>query len=204
MQPLYPADQITGVILAGGRARRMGGQDKGLIKLNDRLMIEYVIDALRPQVSALIINANRNTETYAEIGGCPVVADIIPDYAGPLAGMASAMQASHTEYIVTAPCDSPFLAGHLVEKLYTSLTQQRAQLSVAGDGQRMQPVFALIPCALFSDLLAFLKTGERKIDRWYGRHQTVVADLSDARDSFLNINSRDDLQDLMEKRGRSK
>jgi molybdenum cofactor guanylyltransferase len=177
----------------------MGGKDKGLTRLNDRLMIEYIIEALRPQVSALMINANRNIETYAELSDSPVVADIIPDYAGPLAGMASAMQAANTEYIVTVPCDSPFIAGGLVARLYTVLKQQRAQLSVAGDGQRMQPVFALIPCSLLTDLLAFLDTGERKIDRWYKRHHTTVADLSDARESFLNINSAEDLQSVTDK-----
>ena len=177
----------------------MGGQDKGLVRLNDRSMVEYVIEALRPQVSGLIINANRNAETYAEIGDCPVVTDIIPDYAGPLAGMASAMQAANTKYIVTAPCDSPFLAGHMVERLYVTLKQQCAQLSVAADGLRMQPVFALIPCSLLNDLLTFLKTGGRKIDRWYEQHHTVVADLSDARDSFLNINSREDLKSVRDK-----
>ncbi len=199
MQAQYPIDQITGVILAGGRARRMGGKDKGLIRLNNRPMIEYVIDALRPQVSALMINANRNIQTYAELSGCPVITDIISDYAGPLAGMASAMQAADTEYILTVPCDSPFIAGHLAARLYSALRQQRARLSVAGDGRRMQPVFALLPRSLLTDLLAFLNTGERKIDRWYQRHHTALANLSDAPDTFLNINSAEDLQKVQDK-----
>jgi molybdenum cofactor guanylyltransferase len=194
MQAPYPIDHITGVVLAGGRARRMGGIDKGLIRLNDRLMIEYIIDAFRPQVCSLMINDNRNLETYEKLSGYPVITDLIPDYAGPLAGMASAMQAAHTEYILTVPCDSPFLAVHLAQRLYTSLTQCRARLSVAGDGRRMQPVFALLSRSLLTDLLDFLGRGERKIDRWYQRHHTALADLSDAPDSFLNINSAQDLQ----------
>lgn len=199
MHASYPIDQITGVILAGGRARRMGGNDKGLVRLNDRMMIEYVIDALRPQVSSLMINANRNIKTYEKLGEYPVVTDIIPDYAGPLAGMASAMQAADTQYILTVPCDSPFLAVHLAARLYASLIQCKALLSVAGDGRRMQPVFALLPCSLLTDLLGFLERGERKIDHWYQRHHTATADLSDARDTFLNINSAEDLLEVQQR-----
>lgn len=199
MQASYPIDQITGVILAGGRAKRMGGNDKGLVRLNDRMMIEYVIDALQPQVCSLLINANRNIKHYKQLGNYPVIADTIPDYAGPLAGMASAMQAAQTEYILTAPCDSPFLAAHLVERLYTALIQSKARLSVAGDGCRMQPVFALLPRSLLSDLLEFLGRGERKIDHWYQHHHTALANLSDVRDTFLNINSAEDLQKVRQR-----
>ncbi|MGA7982585.1 MAG: molybdenum cofactor guanylyltransferase MobA, partial [Chromatiaceae bacterium] len=108
-------ETVTGVILAGGMARRMGGQDKGLVHFSGRPLIEWVIEALRPQVRALLINANRHREIYAAYG-CPVVADDIDGFQGPLAGFASAMAAAATPWIVTAPCDGPFLARDLVER----------------------------------------------------------------------------------------
>ena len=108
---------ITGVILAGGRAQRMGGCDKGLIKLLGKPLVEYVIRALKPQVAEMIINANRNRERYAAYG-YPIIADLMDGFYGPLAGMASAMQAARTPYIVTTPCDSPFVPSDLVKRLY--------------------------------------------------------------------------------------
>ncbi|MEN8129120.1 MAG: molybdenum cofactor guanylyltransferase MobA [Pseudomonadota bacterium] len=195
----YPKQDITGVILAGGRARRMGGEDKGLIRLNGRPMIEFVIEGFAPQVASLMINANRNLERYRQLGNCPVIEDIVDGFAGPLAGMASAMQSAQTPYILTVPCDSPFVAEHLAQRLYTALKRQQARLSVASDGQRMQPVFALLPRDLLTDLQDFLNNGGRKIDRWYLRHKTALADLSSAADSFLNINSREDLLSIEKK-----
>ncbi len=193
MLPSYPKDRITGVVLAGGRARRMHGEDKGLISLNGKPMVEYIINGLRPQVATLLINANRNLETYEKLGGCPVITDIIGNYAGPLAGMASAMQACETEYILTVPCDSPFITHCLAAELFNALEAQNAKLSVATDGNRMQPVFALLPCSLLSDLMEFLESGSRKIDQWYAKHKTAHADLSAYADTFLNLNSKEEL-----------
>ena len=117
----YPRQDITGVVLAGGRARRMGGEDKGLIRVAGEAMIVHALRGLAPQVGALLINANRNQERYAELGGCHVVADADADYAGPLAGMASAMGRATTRYILTVPCDSPLLAPGLGERLFGAL-----------------------------------------------------------------------------------
>ena len=193
MEIRYPKERITGVILAGGRARRMGGADKGLIALNGKPMVEHIIHGLRPQVATLVINANRNLQAYQDLGRCPVIADVVGDFAGPLAGMASGMQAAQTEFILTVPCDSPFVSPHLAYRLFSTLESQGARLSVATDGHRMQPVFSLLPCDLVTDLLAFLNAGERKIDRWYTRHPTALVDLSDYADTFLNINSQEEL-----------
>jgi len=107
MSTVYPRDQVTGVVLAGGRSQRMGGQDKGLVELAGRTMIEHVVAALRPQVGALIINANRNQETYARLG-YPVVPDGVGDYFGPLAGMASAMQKAGTRSSSPHPATHPW------------------------------------------------------------------------------------------------
>jgi molybdenum cofactor guanylyltransferase len=184
-------DTITGVILAGGMARRMGGQDKGLVAFSGRPLIEWVIAALRPQVHGLLINANRNQEAYA-VYGYPVIADDIEGFQGPLAGLACAMAAAATPWMVTAPCDGPYLARDLVERLCSALGREQAELAVATDGERMQPVYALVPVALAPSLHSFLASGERKIDHWYARHRLALADLGDRPESFANINSPTD------------
>ncbi len=186
---------ITAVVLAGGLARRMGGQDKGLVDVFGRPMIEHVLDTLRPQVEQILINANRNHETYASYN-YPVISDSIEGYCGPLAGMASAMQHCDTPYLMATPCDSPFLPDDLVARLYNALQAEQASISVAHDGDRMQPVFALLDCNLLESLLTFLHSGERKIDRWYAQQHCVLADFSDCPDTFLNINSPEDITEL--------
>ena len=186
---------MTGVILAGGEARRMGGEDKGLLRLAGRPMIEYVIAALRPQVGALLINANRNHEVYSRYH-CPVIADELAGFNGPLAGMASAMRVAQSEYIATVPCDSPFVPADLVSRLAAGLEQAGAEICVAHNGERMQPVFSLIRNSLLESLLDFLRRGERKIDRWYAGQRTAIADFSDEPDTFLNVNTPGDLQKI--------
>ncbi len=138
---------ITGVILAGGKARRMGGDDKGLVDFAGRPLVAWVIDSLRPQVGALVINANRNHDRYARYG-YPVIADAMTDFQGPLAGFSAALAEVRTPWIVTVPCDGPYPAPDLVQRLCDALAEQGAELAVASDGQRMQPVYALIPRAL--------------------------------------------------------
>ncbi|MEJ2507964.1 MAG: molybdenum cofactor guanylyltransferase MobA [Gammaproteobacteria bacterium] len=197
-------DDITGVILAGGQARRMGGEDKGLIALGGRPMIEYALAALEPQVGDLLINANRNHERYAGYG-FPVLADRQSGYCGPLAGMVSAMAAARTPYLATVPCDCPQLPGDLVERLAHALGRDDADIAVAHDGERMQPVFALIKTGLFDDLESWLDSGERKIDRWYARHRVALADFSDCPQTFENVNTleeRDALWTRMSAAGR--
>lgn len=186
---------ITAVVLAGGLARRMGGQDKGLVEVFGKPMIEHVLAILRPQLDHIIINANRNQEIYAAYS-YPVIGDSIEGYCGPLAGMASAMQECDTAYVMATPCDSPFLPEDLVARLYNALQTEQASISVAHDGDRIQPVFALLDCKLLESLLAFLHSGERKIDRWYGQQHCVMADFSDCPDTFLNINSPEDIIEL--------
>lgn len=183
---------ITGLILAGGAARRMGGGDKGLTELAGKPLIEYALARLAPQVDALIINANRNAARYADYGH-PVVTDERQGFQGPLAGMASGLKASDTEFMVCAPCDSPLLPEDLVERLFRQLREQDAELSVAHNGERLQPVFTLMRAALADSLLAFLDGGGRKIDQWFQRHQLAVADFSDQPAAFSNVNSPEEL-----------
>lgn len=198
-------DQVTGVILAGGRATRMGGVDKGLVAINGRPMIAWVIDALRPQVADVLVNANRNHERYGEYG-CPVVDDGDSDFRGPLAGMASGMRAARTPYIAVVPCDSPLIGGELVQRLLAAVATSGAPVAAAHDGGRLQPVFALLSCDLLDDLAGYLDAGERKIDRWYARHGYETVDFSDVAEWFANINAPDDrraLEDALAKRARS-
>lgn len=183
-----PIADITGVILAGGRAQRMGGIDKGLIPLNGKPMVEHILEIIRPQVGALLINANRNLETY-ERYGLPVVPDRIGDYFGPLVGMASALELSTTPYLLTVPCDSPMLPADLASRLYRALQDENAELSVVHDGERLQPVFALLHRDLLPSLLAYLEAGGRKIDTWYAQHRMALADFSDRRELSCNVNT---------------
>ncbi len=182
---------LTGVILAGGLGRRMGGQDKGLVTLRNRPMIDYVIAALRPQVDELLINANRNQDAYSAYG-CPVITDSFPDYAGPLAGMATALEAMTGSLLLTAPCDCPFPPADLAERLHAALIDHDAEIVAAHDGNRLQPVFALITPTLLPSLQSFLKKGGRRIDEWYGAHRFVTADFSDQPEAFLNLNRLED------------
>jgi molybdenum cofactor guanylyltransferase len=185
--PDIPSADITGLVLAGGRARRMGGIDKGLVDLGGKPMIEHVLAALRPQVGRLLINANRTLEAYARFG-VPVVTDTIEGFQGPLAGIFSGLAVVETPYLLTAPCDSPLLAPDLAACMVRALDAEQADLAVAHDGQRQQPVFLLLRRELAPDLQAYLAGGDRKIDLWFARHRVANADLGHRRDSFVNVN----------------
>ncbi len=191
----YPRREITGVILAGGRARRMGGADKGLTLLAGRPMLRHVLTALQPQVAQVIINANRNLDAYREFG-CSVVSDVVGDYAGPLAGMASGMQSAVTPFVLTAPCDSPLVPGDLAARLFTTLAVNNAEVCVVHDGERTHPVFLMLRRELLGSILAFLDAGERKIDKWFAQHQTALCDFSDQPDVFMNVNHPRELEAL--------
>jgi len=187
--------EITGVILAGGRGRRMGGSDKGLLELAGRPLIEYVLDALAPQVGTLLINANRNLGVYARYGH-RVVTDDLQDYQGPLAGLAAALTTATTPWVLTLPCDGPYPHPRLAARLAEALQREQAELAVAHDGVRLQPVHALIPVALAASLAGFLAAGERKPERWYAGHHMACADFSDRPDCFRNANTPAERADL--------
>ena len=135
--------QITGVILAGGQGRRMGGQDKGLINFENKPLIQSVIEKVLPQVEHIIINANRNTSTY-EAFGYPVISDTMNNFQGPLAGFLAAMIFAPTKYIICVPCDGPMLPDILVSRLADQLLKKNTEIAVAHDGNRLQPVYVLI------------------------------------------------------------
>lgn len=201
--PSFPVSQITGLVLAGGMGRRMDSRDKGLVEFRGKPMAAHVIERLAPQVGALIINANRNLDQYQALGHA-VISDEVGGFAGPLAGLHAGLRACMTPYIVTAPCDSPFLPLDLVARLYAALTQDRAvgdnrgrgiELAVAHTGGFAQPVFTLCTTALLPSLTAFLERGGRKIDAWYSAHRVVEVTFADER-AFANINTIEELQHL--------
>jgi len=191
----YPRAAITGLVLAGGLARRMGGMDKGLVELAGRPMVEHVLDALRPQVGALLVNANRNLDRYAAYGH-PVISDTLQGYLGPLAGTLSALQRLATEFLVTVPCDAPLVAPDLVGRLYDACIANDADVAVATDGQRQQPVFLLLRAGTAPALESYLAGGGRKIDTWFAQLRLAEADLSDALDTFVNVNDPGERQRL--------
>lgn len=197
------ASRITAVILAGGRATRMGGADKGLLLLNGKPMIDHIVRALRPQVSRLVVNANRNQANYSRLCECEIIEDIIGDYAGPLAGMASALEATATDLLLVVPCDSPLIAPDLASRMAHALVEKDAEIAVANDGERMQPVFTLLRRELLPSLRAYLEAGDRKIDIWFAKHQTVEVDFSDHPEMFFNVNTPDERTELEDRLRRS-
>jgi molybdopterin-guanine dinucleotide biosynthesis protein A len=179
---------ISGIVLAGGLARRMGGIDKGLARLGGRAMIEHVIERLSPQVAELIINANRNTERYAQLG-YRVVPDVIEGFAGPLAGLERGLAEAAHDLVVTAPCDSPFLPLDLVTRLHGALNAAQADLAVARTGSQPHPVFCLCRRRLHPHLESYLAQGGRKIDAWYAALKVVEVAFDDQAEAFGNINT---------------
>jgi molybdenum cofactor guanylyltransferase len=184
----------TGLILAGGMGRRMDSRDKGLIIFRGKAMVAHVIERLLPQVNSLIINANRTIETYAEFG-FPMVNDAVSGFAGPLAGLHAGMRACESEWLVTAPCDSPFLPSDLVARLHDAATKENAEIAVAVTDGFAQPVFAIYKTSLLESLEAFLNSGERKIDAWTAKHRVANVVFDDA-NAFANINTIAELQAL--------
>ncbi|MBS0002722.1 MAG: molybdenum cofactor guanylyltransferase [Thioalkalivibrio sp.] len=182
---------VAGLVLAGGRARRMGGEDKGLIPLAGRPMVEHVLERIRPQVDEIVISANRNRRLYARYGH-PVIEDREGGYPGPLAGILSGLLATHQPWLAVVPCDSPFLPEDLVDRLLRSALAASAELAVVHDGSRLQPLFALIHRSLLTDLRAFVAAGGRKVDTWCAQQRMATTDLSDQPAAFLNINTPED------------
>jgi molybdenum cofactor guanylyltransferase len=186
---------VTGVILAGGRGRRMGGNDKGLIEVQGRPLIEYAINALRPQVDELMISANRNISVYKKYG-YPVVPDALPDFQGPLAGMLAGLTRASSEYVAFVPCDVLSLPDDLVSRLMGPLTENKAEVCMAHDGERCHPVIALLKSSLVDVLQADLEKSVRKAEDWMRSRKIVIADFSYASGSFFSINSPEDMEKI--------
>ncbi len=190
---MIPQHELTGMILAGGQGRRMGGLDKGLVPFAGRPLVAHVRDRLLGRVAEVLINANRHRDAYGELAD-RVIADAEEGFQGPLMGIYSGLRAASTPWLVVLPCDTPALPGDLVARLVAGLGE--ADIAVADDGERLHPVVALIRTELADDLAAALASGERKIDRWYARHAWRRVDVSDCPDAFANLNTDDEKQRL--------
>lgn len=185
-------DAVTGVILAGGQGRRMGGVDKGLQDLNGRPLVQWVLARLAPQVDTVLINANQNLARYAELG-CAVLPDRIAGFAGPLAGLHAALSQATTPLLLTVPCDSPFLPSDLVERLHAALEAENAELAVARTGDRVHRAFCLTRREILPKLETFLASGERKVGLWHTSLKLAEVVFDDEADGFSNINTMEDL-----------
>ena len=182
---------VSGIVLAGGLGRRMGGVDKGLQPFRGKPMVQWAIERLAPQVAELVINANQNPAEYARFGR-RVVADELGGFAGPLAGLHAGMKAASHDLVATVPCDSPFLPADLFSRLSQSLGA--SDLAVAKTGTQPHPVFSLVRRSVLPHLEAFLAGGGRKIDAWYATLNVVEVAFDDEEDAFRNINTLEELR----------
>ena len=190
--------KVTGVVLAGGLARRMNNQDKGLINYKGRPMVSYAIAALNAVADQTLINANRNREQYQAFG-LPVVADQTGNFDGPLAGVLTAMIYTDADILVVMPCDSPLIKAEHLQKLLAARAENNADAAVAFDGKRLHPVFLAIKTSLKSSLQDYLASGQRKVDRWLEQQKMVKVDFSNEPEIFTNINTLTELSELEDK-----
>lgn len=182
---------VTGLILAGGAGRRMGGADKGLLDWQGRPLVAHVIERLAPQVDRLLISANRNRESYVAFG-YPVIDDELQDFQGPLAGLAVGLAACTTEWLVCVPCDCPALPLDLVARLRAAAQGADAAMAVAITDEGMQPTFQLCRRELLPALEAYLASGERRVGQWCRQLHATEARFAD-RAAFANFNHPEEL-----------
>jgi len=182
--------QTSWVILAGGQASRMGGEDKGLIKLNDKALVEHVISRLSSQTDQILINANRNQQEYSKFG--KVISDSFKGYPGPLGGIHSGLMHADTDWVGFVPCDSPLISTDLVERFCKAVTPE-CDILVAHDGEHSQPVFTLYHKRVLPKLTEFLERGDRKIILLYNDCHTEYVDFSDSPECFFNLNTPQEL-----------
>jgi len=207
MQDTIAPENITGLILAGGRGSRMGGVDKGLQNFNGIPLALHTLMRLGPQVETVMVNANRNLSAY-ESFGASVWPDASADFAGPLSGFLVGLERAETPYLLTVPCDTPRLPLDLAERLASALVREAADIAMAAapevkpDGStevRAQPVFCLLKIELSESLVVFTHAGGRKIDAWTAQHKTVLVPFDAPTDdplAFANINTLTELQAL--------
>ena len=197
--PPIPREQITGLVLAGGRGSRMGGVDKGLQTFQGMPLALHALLRLQPQVGQVMINANRNIGAYEALG-VPVWPDAEADFAGPLAGMQAGLEHCETDWLVTVPCDTPRFPSDLVARLAEAAARDDAEIAIAatreGDGSpQAQPVFCLMRAQLLEHLAAFLSAGQRKIDRFTATRRSVQVVFDDPA-PFFNVNTLAELHQL--------
>ncbi|MXZ80183.1 MAG: molybdenum cofactor guanylyltransferase [Gammaproteobacteria bacterium] len=190
--------EITGLVLAGGQARRMGGMDKGLLEIDGLTMAERIAGKLSEQCAIVLINANRNTERYRRFG-YRVIQDELDGFQGPLAGMLSGLRQVGTDWMITAPCDGPFLSDTYARSMLEAAESAGSPIAVASDETRLQPVYALLHKSTGESLEDYLSSGNRKIDSWYALHRFATVQITDCEDMFENINTPEQLENCRKK-----
>ncbi|MES2499206.1 MAG: molybdenum cofactor guanylyltransferase MobA [Pseudomonadota bacterium] len=186
---------ISCIILSGGRATRMGGVDKGLLRLQNQSLIQHVIKRLSPQVDEIFINANREIVQYQAFG-YPVLQDSHADFIGPLAGFSLGLQHAKHDYVLTVPCDSPFLPMDLAQRLLAHLTQKNADIAIACSDGSVHPVLCLCKKTVLLTLNQYLASGERRVSTWQKSLAYTEVDFSDVPDAFINLNTFEDLAEV--------
>lgn len=186
---------ISAIVLAGGEGRRMGGEDKGLLRLKNKCLVEWVLARVAPQVDEVLISANRNLEAY-EAFGYPVVRDKTEGFAGPLAGIARGLLDAKHDLILAVPCDTPFLPDDLVARLRATLNETHSDVAVPDTGDRVHPAICLMHRDVGGNLAIFLAQGGRKVQDWQAQLKTAPSDFRDAAAFFVNINRPEQLAAL--------
>lgn len=182
---------VTGVILSGGRSTRMGGQDKGLMLLNGEPLYQHVLKRLQPQVSTVIISANRHQDRYQR-SGCQVIGDSLDDYPGPLAGMLAALQNIETEWAAFTACDTPFIPADYVARLWQAKAE--APIVWVKSTQRDHPMLSLINRRCVDELLHFLQQGERKVMHFMRQQGGHAVEFTEEEQVFMNVNTAEELR----------
>ena len=187
---------VTGVVLAGGRSTRMGGQDKGLIQLNGRPLWRWVADCLSSQTNSVVISANRNIDIY-RASGIVVIQDSLADFQGPLAGMLSVMQQSAGDWFLFCSCDTPYIPADLLSRFKEKLNEAPAVW--VSDGERDHPTIVLLHRCLIPSLESYLQAGERRVMVFLRHSGGHSVDFSDRRAAFLNVNTPEELERWQER-----
>lgn len=190
---LFPMPSVTGVILAGGQGRRMGGEDKGWVVFRGQPLIHHVMQCLSAQVDHLVINANRSIARYQGLG-VSVLTDLDTGFQGPLMGMATGLYHAQTDWVLCVPCDTPDLPSDLAVRLWQAAQSAQAPIAAAHDGERLQPAVVLLQRDLLPSLQRFLAEGGRKVERWLSLSHYVT--VSFPASHFINLNSPEDLERL--------
>ncbi|MFZ7277188.1 molybdenum cofactor guanylyltransferase MobA [Avibacterium endocarditidis] len=196
--------KISAVILAGGRARRMGGVDKGLQLFRGQPLVWHCYQRLKDQVAQVAVNANRNQERYAQLG-LPVFADELADFQGPLSGILTGLKRAESDFVLFVPCDCPFLPLNLLEKLQQPILQSLLDRKSAGenspvlltyatDGEREHPTFCLVSTLLAEKLATYLHSGERRMLQFMRENGAIAVDVRDQKEAFQNFNTLADLE----------
>ncbi len=190
MQKAITKSEITAVILAGGQATRMQGQDKGLITFNNKTLISYVVDAISNSVDSILVSANRNIDLYQEYG--KVITDELDNFQGPLAGIAAALNSITTKYLLILPCDGPYVDNELLDRFVKTMQDKDALMCVASEDNHLHPTFALVDIKVKDLINKYLASGERKLGKFYKDNNAQEVDFTDKAKMFINLNSPED------------